>query len=204
MTELDSTGALRTVYKQPAGRAVQKQLDYLDAHCRRFIELSPFVVLASNGADGRSDASPRGGPAGFVKVLDDHRLAFGDSPGNNRLDTLSNITAHPQIGLLFLIPGVDETLRVNGTARSTTDAALREVMSVERKPPASVMVVDVHEAYLHCAKALMRSKLWAVETQLERSALPTMNQMIKDQTNSADGHLESQEAMQARYKEILY
>ena len=204
MTEIDDANALRSVYKQPAERAVKKQLDHLDIHCRRFIELSPFVVLASNGADGRSDASPRGGPVGFVKVLDDNRLALGDSPGNNRLDTLSNIAAHPQIGLLFLIPGVDETLRVNGTARSTTDAALRDALSIERKAPASVMVVDVHEAYLHCAKALMRSKLWAVETQIERRALPTMNQMIKDQTNSAETQLESQQVMQARYKEILY
>ncbi|MFT5172255.1 MAG: PPOX class probable FMN-dependent enzyme [Gammaproteobacteria bacterium] len=204
MTDIDDASALRNVYKQPAERAVKKQLDHLDIHCRRFIELSPFVVLASNGADGRSDASPRGGPAGFVKVLDDNRLALGDSPGNNRLDTLSNIAAHPQIGLLFLIPGVDETLRVNGTARSTTDAVLLDALSIERKPPASVMVVDVHEAYLHCAKALMRSKLWDVETHIERGALPTMNQMIKDQTNSAETHLESQQVMQARYKEILY
>lgn len=204
MTEFNDSNALRTVYKQPAGRAVHKQLGHLDVHCRRFIELSPFVVLASNGADGRSDASPRGGPPGFVKVLDDKRLAFGDSPGNNRLDTLSNIVAHPQIGLLFLIPGVNETLRVNGAVRVTSDAQLCEAMSVERKRPASVMVVDVHEAYLHCAKALMRSKLWDEDTKIVRTALPTMNQMIKDQTGGSEEHIESQEAMEARYKEMLY
>ena len=204
MTEIKDANALRDIYKQPVDRAVQKQLDHLDVHCRRFIELSPFVVLASSGADGRSDASPRGGPAGFVKVLDDNRLAFGDSPGNNRLDTLSNITAHPQIGLLFFVPGVNETLRVNGTASTTTDARLREAMSVERKLPASVMVVDVHEAYLHCAKALMRSKLWDVDTQVARRALPSMNRMLKDQTGSPEAQFESQEAMEARFKEILY
>ena len=204
MTEIKDTSSLRTVYKQPAERAVKKQLDHLDMHCRRFIELSPFVVLASNGVDGRSDASPRGGPAGFVKVLNDRQLAFGDSPGNNRLDTLSNIVAHPQIGLLFFVPGVNETLRVNGAASTTTDVALREAMSVERRPPASVMVVDVHEAYLHCAKALMRSKLWEADTRVVRTAPPTMNQMIKDQTGNGDAQLESQEAMEARYKEMLY
>lgn len=204
MTDIHDASALRTVYKQPVGRAVQKQLDHLDVHCRRFIELSPFVVVASNGADGRSDASPRGGPPGFVKVLDDKRLAFGDSPGNNRLDTLSNLTAHPQVGLLFLIPGVNETLRVNGAAHTTTDAALREAMSVERKLPASVMVVDVHEAYLHCAKSLMRSKLWDVDVQVARSALPTMNEMIRDQTGSSEAQIEGQEAMEARYRQVLY
>lgn len=204
MTDIHDASALRTVYKQPAGRALQKQLDYLDVHCRRFIELSPFVVVASNGGDGRSDASPRGGPPGFVKVLGDRRLAFGDSPGNNRLDTLSNLTVHPQVGLLFLIPGVNETLRVNGAAHTTTDAALREVMSVERKLPASVMVVDVHEAYLHCAKSLMRSKLWDVDAQVARSALPTMNEMIRDQTGSSETQLEGQEAMEARYRQVLY
>lgn len=204
MTDINDASALREVYKQPVGRAVQKQLDHLDVHCRRFIELSPFVIVASNGADGRSDASPRGGPPGFVKVLDDKRLAFGDSPGNNRLDTLSNLTAHPQVGLLFLIPGVNETLRVNGAAHTTTDVALREAMSVERKLPASVMVVEVHEAYLHCAKSLMRSKLWDVDAQVARSALPTMNEMIRDQTGSSEAQIESQEVMEARYRQVLY
>jgi PPOX class probable FMN-dependent enzyme len=139
-----------------------------------------------------------------VKVLGDNQLAFGDSPGKNRLDTLSNITTHPQVGLLFMIPGVDETLHVNGTARSTTDAALREAMSIERRAPASVMVVDVHEASLHCAKALMRSKLWDTESQIERASLPTMSQMIKDQTKLAEMSVENQETTQARLKEILY
>jgi PPOX class probable FMN-dependent enzyme len=204
MSEIQQLNGLRAVYKQPGDRAVRKQLDHLDVHCRRFIELSPFVVVASSGGDGRSDASPRGGPPGFVKVLDEKRLAFGDSPGNNRLDTLSNITAHPQVGMLFLLPGVNETLRVNGRAYTTTDATLCAAMSVERKQPASVMVVDVQEAYLHCAKSLMRSNLWDAGTQVERSALPTMNEMIKDQTGSTESQIESQEAMEARYREVLY
>lgn len=204
MSGIHDVDGLRDVYRPPGERAVKKQLDHLDVHCKRFVEHSPFFVLASSGADGRSDASPRGGPPGFVKVLDDNRLAFGDSPGNNRLDSLTNITAHPEVGLLFLIPGFNETLRVNGTAQSTTDEELCEALRVERKRPASVMVVQVHEAYLHCAKSLMRSKLWDSDAQLERTTLPTMNEMIKDQTGNRGSSLESQEAMEARYAKELY
>ncbi|MFT5446527.1 MAG: PPOX class probable FMN-dependent enzyme [Gammaproteobacteria bacterium] len=204
MSDIDDVSELRGVYRQPGERAVKKQLDHLDVHCKHFVEQSPFFVLASSGADGRSDASPRGGPPGFVKVLDDSRLAFGDSPGNNRLDSLTNITAQPEVGLLFFIPGFNETLRVNGTAQSTTDVELCEALRVERKRPASVMVVQVHEAYLHCAKSLMRSRLWDGNAQLERTALPTMNEMITDQTGKRGTTLESQDAMEARYEKELY
>ena len=205
MSDINDNDALRRIYVPAKGRAVEKQIDYLDVHCRNFIELSPFLVLSSHGSDGRSDASPRGGPAGFVKVLDDKRLAFGDSPGNNRLDSLTNTLTNPQVGLLFLIPGVNETLRVNGIAHSTDDAQLREAMNVERKLPATVMVVQVQEAYLHCAKALMRSKIWAASSQVERSVLPSMGQMIKEQSNDrSDTPVEAQTVMEERYKDMLY
>ena len=147
---------LRTLYKAPSERAQRKQLAVLDGHCRRFIALSPFVVLASSGPDG-ADATPRGGPPGFVHVPDARTLLLPDWPGNNRLDALENIVQNPAVGLLFLIPGVDETLRVNGSAQIRTDAALREPFGTDGRLPTTVLVVSVQEAFLHCAKALMRS-----------------------------------------------
>ncbi len=191
--------SLRALYAPPGERAVRKQLASLDPHCRRFIGLSPFLVISSVDAQGRLDASPRGGDAGFVKVVDEHTLLIPDSPGNNRLDTLSNILATGRAGLLFLLPGVDETLRINGTAELSDDPALLELAREQRRLPKLVIRIRVEEAYLHCAKALMRSKLWAAELQVERSVLPTMGRMIYDQIGSAEVP-ESQEQMVARYR----
>lgn len=190
---------LRALYSPPGERAVRKQLASLDPHCRRFIGLSPFLVISSVDAQGRLDASPRGGDAGFVKVVGEHTLLIPDSPGNNRLDTLSNILATGRAGLLFLLPGVDETLRINGTAELSDDPALLELAREQRRLPKLVIRIRVEEAYLHCAKALMRSKLWAPESKVERSVLPTMGRMIHDQIGSAD-QPESQEQMVARYR----
>lgn len=181
---------------------MRKQLDRLDAHCRRFIALSPFLVLASADESGRADASPRGGEPGFVKVPDERSLVIPDSKGNNRLDSLANLIRRPGVGLLFLIPGVDETLRVNGEAAISTDAALIELCDAGRHRPKLVLRVAVREAYLHCAKSLMRAKLWDPAAKNERSVLPSMNQMIKDQLGQA-GEPESEEAMRARYREDL-
>lgn len=191
--------SLRALYAPPGERAVRKQLASLDPHCRRFIGLSPFLVISSVDAQGRLDASPRGGDAGFVKAVDEHTLLIPDSPGNNRLDTLSNILATGRAGLLFLLPGVDETLRINGTAELSDDPALLELAREQRRLPKLVIRIRVEEAYLHCAKALMRSKLWAPELQVERSVLPTMGRMIHDQIGSTD-QPESQEQMVARYR----
>jgi len=195
---IENLEALRALYPQPSERAVRKQLDRLDAHCRRFVGLSPFLVLSSIGADGGLDASPRGGEPGFVRVADDRTLLVPDSPGNNRLDTLTNVLAHGRIGMLFLVPGVDETLRVNGSARLTDSAEVLAVFAGERRPPKLAIEVSVREAYLHCAKSLMRARLWSADSRVERTALPTMNQMIQDQIGSSDPP-ESQEAMLARY-----
>ena len=189
---------LRDLYAAPGERAVRKQLARLDVHCLRFIELSPFVVLSSCGAGGLPDASPRGGDPGFVEALGDSCLLIPDAPGNNRLDTLQNVVETGRIGLLFLIPGVDETLRVNGKARLSTRDDWLDRMTTERRRPKLVIEVEVLEAYLHCAKALMRSKLWQADSRIERSALPTMGQMLKDQTNS-EAPAESQQAMLERY-----
>lgn len=193
---IDNLQALRALYPAPGDRAVRKQLDALDVHCARFIALSPFVVLAT-GRDAL-DASPRGGAPGFVRQIDAHTLLIPDAPGNQRLDSLSNIVAHGRIGLLFMVPGVDETLRVNGSAHLTQDAARLEAFSQDKRPPRLVIEVKVEEAYLHCAKALMRSKLWHDSARIDRSVLPTMGRMLNDQTGS-DATAESNEQMRARY-----
>jgi uncharacterized protein len=198
---IDSKDALRRLYPSAKGRSVAKQLDHLDRHCRRFLELSPFVVLASSGAGGQCDASPRGGAPGFVRAPDPKTLLIPDAPGNNRLDTLENIIGTGRLGLLFLIPGVDETLRVNGRARLVEDAALLRTFADEKRTPKLLIEVKVEDAYLHCAKALMRSKLWDASSKVERSVLPSMGQMIRDQTGVGDA--ESQESMVARYQADL-
>lgn len=200
MTYIKSLDDLRLRYAQPGERAVKKQLAQLDAHCRNFIALAPFVVMAT-AHDGGMDASPRGGAPGFVKVVDDGTLWIPDDPGNNRLDTLSNIVASGRVGLLFLIPGVDEALRVNGGARLCVDAEKLGRLATEKRTPKLLIEVTVEEAYLHCAKALMRARLWSAEAKQERSVLPTMGQMLADHVGGAV--LETQEEMIARYQPDL-
>ena len=199
---IDSKETLRALYPPAKERSVKKQLAQLDKHCLRFIELSPFVVLASGSREGHFDASPRGGDPGFVKAPDNATLLIPDAPGNNRLDTLENIIGTGRIGLLFLIPGVDETLRVNGSARLSDDAELLRNFSNEKRTPKLIIEVKVEDVYLHCAKALMRSKLWSAESQVERAVLPTMGQMLNDQTGIRTMP-ESQEQMVERYKADL-
>ena len=195
---IESVEALRRVYSEAKGRAVQKQIDHIDVHCARFIGLSPFVVIASVDAHGALDASPRGGAPGFVRVSDAHTLLTPDSPGNNRLDTLTNIMATGSVGLLFMIPGVDETLRVNGTARLNDDASILSTFAGDKRTPKLVIEVTVREAYLHCAKAFMRSQLWNPGSVVDRAALPTMGEMLSDQTGMP-GAPETQAEMRARY-----
>ena len=191
---------LRALYAAPGERAVRKQQAQLDAHCQRFIALSPFCVLASGGGTGALlDASPRGGAPGFVKSPDAHTLLLPDAGGNNRLDTLSNLLDDPRIGLVFLIPGVDETLRVNGTARLRDEAIYTDFFIAERQRPKLIIEVRVAEVYLHCPKALMRSRLWSADAQVDRAVLPTLGQMIHDQMG-LDTEPESQVAMLQRYR----
>lgn len=190
--------ALRALYAPARERSVQKEIPQLDAHCAHFIALSPFVVVASAGTDGAMDASPRGGERGFVKVLDAGTLLIPDSPGNNRLDTLENIVHTGRVGLLFLVPGVDETLRVNGTAVLTADEVTLARCADAKRAPKLVIRVTVEAVYLHCAKALMRSKLWDASRHLDRAALPSMGEMLRDQIGG-DIPAETQEQMLARY-----
>jgi hypothetical protein len=198
---IETLDQLRQLYAPPGARSVAKQLERLDRHCRRFIELSPFVVL-STGSGECFDASPRGGAAGFVRVVDEGTLWIPDAPGNNRLDSLANIVATGAVGLLFLIPGVDETLRVNGTARLSVDPEKLRQFATETRTPKVIIEVSVREVFLHCAKALMRSKLWADEVRQPRSVLPTMGQMLADQMG-LDAPAETQEQMVARYQPDL-
>lgn len=205
MTLLTTPDSLRALYDPVRERSAAKELQALDVHATRFIGLSPFVVVATGGEDGM-DASPRGGAPGFVKVVDAHTLLIPDSPGNNRLDTLQNIVHTPQVGLLFMVPGVDETLRVNGTAVLSVDDAERERCRDERRVPKLVIRVTVQASYLHCAKALMRSELWDPVHHQPRSCMPSMGEMLRDQVAgrvSPDTAFETQEQMLQRYRQTL-
>lgn len=202
MARIDSLDQLRNLYPEPRERSRRKVLPALDVHCRSIIALSPLVMVASFGADGRADVTPRGDAPGFVRVEDDATLLIPDRPGNNRLDTLTNLIANPAIGLLFLIPGVDETLRVNGRAEIRDDETLRQLFVIDGRPPATVLRVHVEEAYLHCAKAFMRSHAWDAAHFVPRSALPSMGEMLRDQLGLATA--ETQAEMMQRYRETLY
>ena len=171
--------ALRALHHAPLSRATDKVLTRLDKHCRQFLSLSPFCVLATQGPGG-ADVSVRGDPPGFVRILDDKTLLLPDRVGNNRLDSMTNILRNPRVGLVFLIPGVNETLRINGTARITDDTRLLEPCAVQGKAPKVGLLIAIDEAFLHCGKALIRSGLWKAETQIERSELPTYAEMLRD------------------------
>ncbi|KQP05273.1 pyridoxamine 5'-phosphate oxidase family protein [Pseudorhodoferax sp. Leaf265] len=194
---------LRGLYAAPGERALRKQLDHVDPHAARFIALSPFCMVATGGVHGALlDASPRGGVPGFVKLADERTLLLPDSGGNNRLDTLENLIVDPRMALIFLIPNVQETLRVNGRARLRDEAEFTDRFAEERQRPKLVVELQIEEVYLHCAKAFMRSQLWQPDTWPQRSALPTMNQMIHDQIG-AGAPTETQEQMLARYRDQL-
>ncbi len=181
-----SEAELREAYREPAPQAQQKVLDHIDRHARDFIALSPFCVISSLGADGRQDTSPRGDPPGFVAVLDERTLLIPDRPGNNQVDSLRNVLAHPEVGLLFLVPGMNETLRVSGTAEIVTDEALLAPLTVGRKAPLTGLRVTVEEAFLHCGRSLIRSRLWEPEAQIDRSCYPSYGQVLADQIRGAD------------------
>ena len=203
MAPIRSAAALRSLYGAPSPRSLAKQLDHIDRHCRTFIALSPFLVLATEGPDGLGDATPRGDQPGFVTVADEKTLVIPDRPGNKRIDSLSNIVERPGVGILFLIPGFSETLRINGTAVIDDDPALREAHRTGDNLPTTVLVVAVREAYLQCGKALMRSALWDAATWPQRTELPTMGEMLNDHTQSSDA-AESEASMLARYMATLY
>jgi PPOX class probable FMN-dependent enzyme len=182
MADLLDVDGLRTIYKDPGPRAQAKVIHALDGNCRAFLERCPFLVFATADGDGRCDASPRGGAPGFVHVLDDHRLAFADLSGNNRLDSFQNVVANPNVGLLCMVPGRDETLRVNGRATLSDDPELCAALAIDARPAKVVVVVEVAEAYIHCAKALRRGGVWDPERWPDQRDLPSAACMLRDHT----------------------
>jgi uncharacterized protein len=177
---------IREIYGEPMERAVKKQLPRLEKHSRAFIGLSPFLVIATAEPSGRCDASPKGDAPGFVHVLDDETLLIPDRLGNNRVDTIGNLLECPGVGLIFFVPGLRETLRVNGRARITTDPLLLEPCAVGGKVPRSAFLVTAEEVYFHCGKALIRSDLWNPEKMLQHSDFPTLGRIISEQIGNAD------------------
>lgn len=181
MKFIESHDELRRIYREPGDIPVRKEMRRLDVHARHFLKLSPFVLIGTQDRDGRADVTPKGDRPGFALALDDQTLIIPDRPGNNRLDTWENIVVNPAVGLLFVIPGMDETLRVNGEGRLTVDDDLRQRLAVDGKPALSVLVVKIGAVYMHCAKAFMRSKLWSPDTWPPRAEFPTLGQIIRDQ-----------------------
>ena len=164
---------LRALIKEPSPKVSHKVIDHIDDICARFIAASPFVMVATRGCDGRLDVSPKGDPAGFVAVLDQKTLAIPDRLGNNRLDSFENLLADPAVGLIFMIPGIGDTLRVSGTGRIVRDAELQARLRVHGRPPNLVLLVEVEEAFMHCAKAIVRSNLWQPDLWPDTAEVPS-------------------------------
>lgn len=200
---INDTEALQALYGEPAPASLLKEVDHVHPHYRAFIEAAPFVVLATVGPDGL-DASPRGDPAGFVTIADDKTLLIPDRRGNNRLDSLRNIVADPRVALLFLVPGVNETLRVNGRARISVDPDLLARFALNDKPPRSVVVVEVETVYFQCSRALLRSALWDADKQVDRTTLPSVGCMLSDlSAGTFDGETYDRE-LADRVRKTLY
>jgi uncharacterized protein len=201
LTELAASD-LASIYPKPTPRVIAKARPEIDIHARKFIAMSPFCVLATSGTDGSVDASPRGGNPGFVNVTGPNQLLMPDRAGNNRIDSFKNIVEGSGfVQLIFFVPGIDETLRVGGKGMLSADPDLLAAMEEFGKLPRAVLRVDVHEAYFHCGKALMRSRLWSKDTQVEREVFPSIGEIIHDQTSL--GERENQAAVEARYKTQL-
>lgn len=199
--------ALRGLFEPVHRLAVQKCQDSLGRHAQEFIRRSPFICIGTQHRDGRADVSPRGDPAGFVQILDERTLAIPDRPGNNRLDSLSNLLANPAIAVMFVIPGFDETLRVNGEAVLVTDPDLLQSMRMQDRIPKIAIVVSVKEVFLHCAKAFRRSHLWDPAHFQARSGMPSLVKMVLDETTGApegDEMRKLDDALEDAYRKTLY
>ncbi len=199
--------SLRSMFDATHALAIQKFQSALGEHAQAFIRRSPFLCLGTQSPDGRADVSPRGDPPGFVQILDARTLAIPDRPGNNRLDSLSNIIANPSVGLLFIIPGFDDTLRVNGRASLTTDPAILESMRVNNRVPNLAIIVRVGEVFMHCAKAFRRSHLWDPNHFQDRTEMPSLIKIILEETSvaPADDEMRKIDAdLEEAYKRTLY
>ena len=194
---------LEALYGQPYGPAVVKEVDYITSGYRKLIEAAPFVAVATGGPEGL-DCSPKGDAPGFVRILDDKTLAIPDRPGNNRIDGYRNILRDPRIALLFLIPGVGETLRVNGRASISIDPELMQSFAVNGKLPRCVLIVHIESIYFHCSKAIVRSKLWDAETKIDRKSLPSTGIIVAELSQGKLGGEDYDRAMPERIKAQLY
>ena len=194
---------LEALYRERAPAAVIKEIDHINGSYRKLIEAAPFVAVATSGPEGL-DCSPKGDARGFVRILDDKTLAIPDRPGNNRLDGFRNIVRDPRIALLFLIPGVGETLRVNGRASISIDPELMRSFAVNGKLPRCVLIVHVETVYFHCSKAIVRSKLWDAETKIDRKSLPSTGAIVAELSQGKfDGEKYDREAPE-KIKAMLY
>ena len=200
---ITTAAQLDALYGAPVGNSLTKEIDYISVGYRKFIEATPFVIVATSGADGL-DCSPRGDPPGFVRVRDRNTVLVPDRRGNNRIDTLRNLVADPRISLLFLIPGVGETLRINGHAEIVTDPELCESFVLHGKAPVSVLVVTAERVYFQCPKALVRSRLWHPEAQVARAELPSSGQIMAEITGGEVDGAAYDRAYPQRLKDTLY
>ena len=201
---IETEAELRAIVGPPLVRSVKKEIGALDVHCRALIAKSPFVLIASGDATGHMDVSPKGDVPGFVAVVDDHTLAIPDRPGNRRFDTFRNVLQNPGVGLLFLIPGKLETLRVNGRARIVRDADLRERLSIDGKAPALVLVVTVEQAFIHCGKCMLRSHLWDAAHWPETTGLPSQAQCLLDHAQLREPLAEVEASIETSRRTQLY
>ena len=200
-----SPEALRALVGKPSELAVRKEISHLDAHCRAFIARSPFVLIATSGASGRADVSPKGDPPGFVQVLDEHRLVIPDRPGNRRLDGMRNLLENPHVGLLFLIPGLEETLRVNGRAWIIRDEEVLARCAVMGKRPTLALGVYAEECFIHCAKAFKRAQLWQPDQWPDRAGLASPSEMLVDHARPKDMTVPQMERhLRESYSKNLY
>lgn len=190
-----SDNGLREIYDEPMEISVRKVLGQLDKHTRRFLELSPFMVIGSADGNGHGDLSPKGDKPGFVQVLDDSHILIPDRPGNNRLDTMQNLIANPEVATIFFIPGVKETLRIAGRAKVISSDDVMRRFEVNGKVPKAAVLIEIREVFLHCAKAIMRSKLWEDDYKVERSVLPRYAEILADHSDKAMSADDLQEAI---------
>ena len=202
---ITSEEELRALVGKPSELAIRKEISYLDAHCRAFIARSPFVLIATSGASGRADVSPKGDPPGFVQVLDEHRLVIPDRPGNRRLDGMRNLLENPHVGLLFLIPGLEETLRVNGRAWIIRDEEVLARCAVMGKPPTLGLGVYAEECFIHCAKAFKRAHLWQPGEWPDRTGLASPSEILVDHARPKDMTVPQMDRLlQESYSKNLY
>ncbi|KAB2329932.1 pyridoxamine 5'-phosphate oxidase family protein [Cytobacillus depressus] len=202
---ISSEEELRELLGTPSRNVANKVINHLDHHCREFIAKSPIVFISTADANGHCDSSPRGDAPGFVHLLDDQYLVIPERPGNKRMDSLRNIIANPYIGLIFVIPGLEETLRVNGKAAIIKDSNILKKMEAHGKTPMLGIAVQVEECYIHCAKAFKRSKLWHHETWLSKAQLPSPSQILADHINLPDVNSETiQASLVESYSKRLY